>query len=421
MSQTTLSRGQKWPIPATVGDAVEVLVELDLPGRTVDVACFGLDAQGKLSDDRYMVFYNQRRSPKGEIELPEGAGTARFRVSLGALPASISRLVFAGSIDGEGTMKELRQGRFELRAGGAVVAELRLEGAWFGGERALMVADLYRKDGWRVAAVAQGFSGGLDALLTHFGGVASDAPPPPAPAPAPPPKPAAAPPVPPLTKPAPAVPPLTKPAPAAPPLTKPAPTRLTLEKRGASKKLSLAKAPSGDGAIRVNLNWTKLVETRGFFGKSTARADLDLGCLYICTDGSGGVVQALGGTFGRRHEPPFIFLDKDDRSGAAADGENLTLARPDLLSRVLVFAFIYEGVARFPEVGAVLTIKEPDGSETIVKLDNPEAGLGFCAIALLERKGESLVVSKEELYFRGHSAADQHFGFGFRWAPGRKD
>ena len=33
-----------------------------------DSCCFGVDINEKLSDDRYMVFYNQPASPKNEIE-----------------------------------------------------------------------------------------------------------------------------------------------------------------------------------------------------------------------------------------------------------------------------------------------------------------------------------------------------------------
>lgn len=68
-SPVPLSRGQKWPLPPAVADTVEIVIQLGLPGRTVDLCCFGLDPQGRLSDDRYMVFYNQRRSPA-----PPGSG-----------------------------------------------------------------------------------------------------------------------------------------------------------------------------------------------------------------------------------------------------------------------------------------------------------------------------------------------------------
>ena len=54
--------------------------------------------------------------------------------------------------------------------------------------------------------------------------------------------------------------------------------------------------------------------------------DLDLGCLWELTTGHKGVVQALGNAFGDLDGPPFVKLDKDDRSGAATDGENLLVS-----------------------------------------------------------------------------------------------
>jgi tellurite resistance protein TerA len=42
--------------------------------------------------------------------------------------------------------------------------------------------------------------------------------------------------------------------------------------------------------------------------------------MYRLRNGDAGVIQPLGGNFGDRHASPWIFLDKDDRSGAAADG-----------------------------------------------------------------------------------------------------
>ncbi|RMU05239.1 putative Tellurium resistance protein [Pseudomonas savastanoi pv. glycinea] len=59
-------------------------------------------------------------------------------------------------------------------------------GATFTAEKAIMVADIYRKNGeWRIASNLQGYNAGLDALVVHFGGEVADAP---APAPAAPPR-----------------------------------------------------------------------------------------------------------------------------------------------------------------------------------------------------------------------------------------
>ena len=80
--------------------------------------------------------------------------------------------------------------------------------------------------------------------------------------------------------------------------------------------------------------------------------DLDLACLWEFTDGSKGVVQALGNAFQAPYRgAPIIRLDGDDRSGSGTGGENMfiDLSRVDEIRRILVFAFIYEGVPNWAE------------------------------------------------------------------------
>ena len=139
----------------------------------IDVSCFGLDANGKLSDDAYMVFYNQTASPKEEIRLLADVPDSRFALQLARLPAQIDKLVFAAAIDPahSQTMREL--GSLEFRLGEHVFL---LSGVDFSSEKAIMVAELYRKDGdWRLGVNGHGFNGGLDALLVHFGGAVAPA------------------------------------------------------------------------------------------------------------------------------------------------------------------------------------------------------------------------------------------------------
>ena len=165
-----LTRGQKTKL-ADLTSALQLRAEISAqaPGLTFDFSCFGIDANGKLSDDRYFIFYNQTSSPEGAIRLAS-AGT--FDLDLNRVPASIARLVFVATIDGNGTMANLQSGAFVLSANGNEVARFELRGADYGAEKAIMVAEVYRKDVWRVAAVGQGFAGGLDAVLKHFGGEA---------------------------------------------------------------------------------------------------------------------------------------------------------------------------------------------------------------------------------------------------------
>lgn len=139
-------------------------------GVALDLCCFGLDEAGKLSDDRYLIFYNQKSSPEGALSV-RGACGEIFRVELGRLPATVRRLVFTATVDGAGSVRALGASRFELHPlGGQTVARYEFSGDDLDEVKALMVAEIYYKDGWRVGAVGQGFAGGLRELLRHFGG-----------------------------------------------------------------------------------------------------------------------------------------------------------------------------------------------------------------------------------------------------------
>jgi stress response protein SCP2/uncharacterized protein (AIM24 family) len=204
---TQFGRGQKSQLSAiTPGTDLYVGIQVSAPG-TWDVSCFGLDADGKLSDDRYFVFFNQPTSPEESIQLlgPQTGDTQSFRVSLDKVPASIDRLSFCTAIDGAGAASQIASGYLRIVAGGVEVMRYPFTGADFTTERAVMIADLYRKGVWRIAAVGQGFQGGLAELIRSYGGeVAEEAPPPPAAPPGFAPPPAAAPP--PFASPAPPVP-----------------------------------------------------------------------------------------------------------------------------------------------------------------------------------------------------------------------
>lgn len=168
-----ITQGQRLPL-ASIGlsDRLNLSISIQTP-HVIDFVCFGLDATQKLSDDRYMVFFNQPTAPADAVRLQ---GTGQFEINLSALPATIDRLVFTASIDGAGSMKELGSSRFTLAGQGAVpAATCEFSGSSFSVEKAIMVADIYRKGGeWRVQANLQGFAEGLDTLVRHFGGEVSD-------------------------------------------------------------------------------------------------------------------------------------------------------------------------------------------------------------------------------------------------------
>ncbi|GAB3391891.1 VWA domain-containing protein [Azotobacter armeniacus] len=168
-----LIQGQRLPLSSiTTSSSVEVT--FDIQGQlALDLACFGLDAQGKLSDDRYMVFFNQPESPCRSVRLVK---PTTFGLSLVEVPASIDKLVFTAAIDGQGTLRQLGASQFRISDAGTPKATCAFAGETFAQERAIMLVEFYRKDGiWRLNSVLQGFNEGLDALVRHFGGeVAED-------------------------------------------------------------------------------------------------------------------------------------------------------------------------------------------------------------------------------------------------------
>lgn len=408
------SRGQKGKL-ADLGcqSSFGVTFEFDATSTPLDVSCFGLDANDKLSDDRFMVFYNQLAAPGDAVRLDLSSGRARFAVALDALPQSIAKLVFVAAIDGGGaSMRALSKA--VLRVGEEL--QFPLSGTDFQDEKAVILGEIYRKDGvWRFGAVGQGFNGGLSALLAHFGG--SEAATPAAPSPS-----------------APAA-----PAPAAPKVSL---SKVTLEKRG--DKVSLAKGASkGFGRIHVNLNWNQTGAApaaapakTGFLAKLTGAVsgttstgiDLDLGCMFELSDGRPGLVQALGNAWGDFERSPFIKLEGDDRTGQSRDGENLLINgdRVDQIKRALIFAFIYKGAPNWAATDGVVTIRMPDQAPIEVRLDQGGNEM-MCAIAMIENRGGNLQVTKLAEYFAqqgktsAHELMDQRFGFGLRWTTGKKD
>ncbi|WP_435241861.1 TerD family protein [Streptomyces cucumeris] len=178
-------RGHKAKISdLTAGRDLYIGVQIAGPGLTFDISCFGLDADERLSDDRYFIFFNQPKSPEEAIQqLGAQAGdTESFRVTLDSIPSAIQKLSFTATVDGAGQMSQIASGYLRIVAGGEEVARYSFSGAEFSTERAVMLGDFYLKDVWRFAAVGQGFDGGLDALLKNFGGEVAEEEPAPAPA-----------------------------------------------------------------------------------------------------------------------------------------------------------------------------------------------------------------------------------------------
>jgi tellurite resistance protein TerA len=396
-----LQRGANLAVPAG-----KVTVKVDCPappGAETDVSAYLLGENGKVRDDRDMVFFNQPSGADGAVNLTPGTGSASFEVDLGRLPAAIARIVFCATIDKAPNLGGVANARIEVKdSGGSGVAlyEPELAGAT---EAAMTFGELYKRNNeWKFRAVGQGFNGGLGPLARSFGiDVADDAP-----APPPPPPPAAAPPPPPAAAPA--------PAPSAPISL----SKVSLEKKG--QAISLEKKGSSFGEIVINLNWTR--GKKSFFGGGTA-IDLDLGCLVEMSDGQKGVVQALGRQFGDFHGPPFIQLDGDDRTGDVSKGETMRIngAEWQWIKRVAVFANIYDGVPNWQATDGVVTVTMPDQPPIEVRMTEGRNNQRLCGVVMLENVGGTLKATRIVEYYRDQSELDRAHNWGMRWVAGSKD
>lgn len=201
---------------------------------------------------------------------------------------------------------------------------------------------------------------------------------------------------------------------------------MTVSLTKSSPTVSLEKKDSASGTMRVNLNWDQNPDGKQSawktFMNGPSSIDLDLGCLVQMQSGEVGVIQALGDSFGGLHVPPYVMLDKDDRSGASTDGENLfiNLDHFSEIKRILVYSFIYQGAPSWEKAKGVVTIHPVGGTPIEVKLDETREGLGMCGIAMIENDNGSVKIQRVVQYFDGHESLDRTFGFGLRWVAGSK-
>ncbi|MEU1693936.1 TerD family protein [Streptomyces hirsutus] len=429
-----MSKGSNTPVPTTA-----LRVELGWragPGVPDADASALLLAGGKVRSDGDFVFYNQPAHSSGAVrhEGKRNAGgqvTDTVLVDLARVEPGIETVILAASSDG-GTFGRIPGLYIEVKDAAQGTVAARFDSAGATSESAFVLGEFYRRQGaWKFRAVGQGYSSGLEGLATDYG-ITVDEPQhaaPASPATAPP----AAPTPPVATPPLPAARPAAPPPSAAPPAASPVRlTKVTLTK--AAPSVSLTKQGGTSGALRVNLNWQVRKQFSGWAGKlgrpvaMHSDLDLDLCALFELSDGSKGVVQALGNAYGSLQRPPFIHLDGDDRTGAVDSGENLTVSldHKQYFRRILVFVTIYEGARSFADLHATVTLQPQHGAPIDFSLDECTVPSTVCALALITNTGGDLVVQREARYLvpdRGVSpqrTVDRAYGWGMNWTPGRK-
>ncbi|MER7041974.1 TerD family protein [Streptomyces microflavus] len=230
---TAMTPGSNIPL-----SAVRVAVDVAAPVR-LDVSGLLLTAYGKVRSDDDFIFYNQPSGPGVTYRAGGGSAPDAIVVDTTAVPPGIEKIVVTASPDAAGQTFQGVEPTATVRNADDGTALATFTPPQLGGETALVVIEIYRRNGaWKARAVGQGYANGLAGIATDFG-VSVEEPAAPAATPVP----AAAAPVAPVA--APVDPRIAPPAPAAPPAPPAAPP-------AAAGKINLDKG-------RVNLQKNQTV------------------------------------------------------------------------------------------------------------------------------------------------------------------
>lgn len=149
----------------------------------IDASVFLLDNNEKLISDSHFIFYNNLSSPDASKSVEHlgdnrtGAGEGDdevIKVNLKQVPNDVNKIVMTVTIH-EAEQRSQNFGQVQNAFVRVVNAENTEEVVRydltedFSVETALIMAELYRRDGeWRVNAVGAGYQGGLQVLLDRY-------------------------------------------------------------------------------------------------------------------------------------------------------------------------------------------------------------------------------------------------------------
>jgi tellurium resistance protein TerD len=149
----------------------------------IDSSIFLLDSTEKLISDQHFIFYNNLASPDpqksvehlGDNRTGVGEGDDEvIKISLKQVPPDVNKIVITVTIH-EAGQRQQNFGQVQNAFVRVVNAQNKEEVVRydltedFSIETALIMAELYRKDGeWRINAVGAGYQGGLQALVDRY-------------------------------------------------------------------------------------------------------------------------------------------------------------------------------------------------------------------------------------------------------------
>ena len=187
----SLSKGQRVSLEKVAPGLTNVFIGLGWDVKVVDSGTdFDLDSSvflvgtnGKLISDQHFIFYNNATSPDAAKSVQHagdnltGAGDGDdevIKINLPAVPAEVDKIIITVTIH-EAQARGQNFGQVHNAFVRVVNAQTEAEVVRYdlvedySTETALIMAELYRKDGeWRLNAVGSGYQGGLKALLDRY-------------------------------------------------------------------------------------------------------------------------------------------------------------------------------------------------------------------------------------------------------------
>lgn len=187
----SLSKGQRVSLEKISPGLKEVFVGLGWDVKVTDTgndfdldsSVFLLGANEKIISDNHFIFYNNLTSPDADKSVQHlgdnltGVGEGDdevVKINLEKVPADINKIVFTVTIH-EAEQRRQNFGQVQNAFVRVVDAKTQAEVLRYdlvedySIETALIMAELYRKDGeWRLNAVGSGYQGGLKAILDRY-------------------------------------------------------------------------------------------------------------------------------------------------------------------------------------------------------------------------------------------------------------
>lgn len=162
-----LVRGERMTLDGFTGGKLNVRLECE-GGAEIDGYMFLLKADGKVRSDEDLVFFGQNEGSNGAVKL---AGDNKgFDIVLDKVDSDIEKIAAAYAVyedDKTTTFGNIKGAVIKVGFEGRELCEYELSG--FGDERSAVTVELYKKGGWKLRTVGQGYKGALKSLCESYG------------------------------------------------------------------------------------------------------------------------------------------------------------------------------------------------------------------------------------------------------------